>query len=175
MPSFFFQKWKRILAILKGRGVFVPPPPPFSSGFGGGAWQTKFWGPVPLPLVTSENPGSAVPRTAHRNLYFFFFLFHFYLYWLGLGSLQFSWPFQSKKRFITCSCEHTFFFTFLVDLYMIQYYTIRHLNWIISKLYTSNTSNIAQYSNSLVIVQSLSSFQSYVSLFEQLFDERSYC
>ena len=26
--------------------------------------------------------------------FFFFFLIHFYLYWLGLGSLQFSWPFQ---------------------------------------------------------------------------------
>ena len=29
---------------------------------------------------------------------FLIFFIHFYLYWLGLGSLQFSWPSQSKHE-----------------------------------------------------------------------------
>ena len=73
-------------------------------------------------------------------------------------------PVQKTFHYMQNFVNIHFFKTFLVDLYVIQYYTVRHLNWIISKLYTSNTSNIAQYSNSLVIVQSLSSFQSYLRM-----------
>ena len=62
--------------------------------------------------VSGQNDDSEVDKISkgcHR-IFFFFFFISFYLDWLGLGALQFSWPFQ-----YTCTIRKTWMTSYKRD------------------------------------------------------------